>query len=83
LTAAVVHRAADIDGLPLIEMLRAARPTLSILYVSGLDAQDKAREAGATAFLNYDAWLRVGTVMEEMLRSGASSTPFAFDAQPA
>jgi ActR/RegA family two-component response regulator len=83
LTAAVVHRASDVDGLPMVEMIRQARPTLPILFVSGGDARAKALEAGATAFLNYDAWLRVGVVMEEMLRPGVSAPPFAAEAQPA
>jgi DNA-binding response OmpR family regulator len=82
LTAAIVHRAADVDGLPLIEMLRKARPTLPILFVSGADMRTKAFEVGASAFLNYDAWLRVGAVVEDMLRTGASTAPFAFSAQP-
>lgn len=76
LTAAVVHRAADVDGIPLIEMVRQARPTLPILYVSGLDQRKRALAAGASAFLNYDAWLRVGVVIEDLLRSGASCAPF-------
>lgn len=82
LTAAIVHRAGDVDGFSLIEMLRKARPTLPILYVSGADRRSKAFEVGATAFLDYDAWLRVGAVVEDMLRTGMSSPPFATDAQP-
>ena len=81
LTAAIVHRAGDMDGVPLVEMLRKVRPTLPILYVSGADLRSKAFEAGATAFLNYDAWLRVGFVVDEMLRTGISTPPFAADVQ--
>lgn len=84
LTAAVVHRAADVDGIEMLEMLRRARPTLPILFVSGADVREKAFEAGASAFLNYDAWLRVGVVVEEMLRTSVSTPPFAAgEAQPA
>jgi CheY-like chemotaxis protein len=83
LTAAVVHRASDVDGLPMVEMIRKARPLLPILFVSGADLRAKAFEAGATAFLNYDAWLRVGVVVEEMLQPGVSAPPFAADATPA
>lgn len=83
LTAAIVHRASDVDGVTLIEMLRNARPTLPILFVSGGDMRAKACEVGASAFLNYDAWLRVGSVVDDMLRTGASSAPFAFGAQSA
>jgi CheY-like chemotaxis protein len=83
LTAVIVHRAADMDGLPLVELLRGARPTLPILFVSGADARAKALEAGASAFLNYDAWLNVGVIVEDLLRTTASLPPFAADAQPA
>jgi ActR/RegA family two-component response regulator len=83
LTAAVVHRAADVDGFPMIEMLRGARPTLPILFVSGADARSKAIEAGASAFLNYDAWLNVGVAVDDMLRAADSMPPFAAGAQPA
>jgi CheY-like chemotaxis protein len=83
LTAAIVHRATDVDGLTLVEMLRKTRPTLPILFVSGADMRAKAFEMGASAFLNYDAWLRVGAVVDDMLRTGASSAPFTLGAQPA
>jgi CheY-like chemotaxis protein len=83
LTAAIVHRAADVDGIELIEMLRKARPTVPILFVSGGDMRSKALEVGASAFLNYDAWLRVGAVVDDMLRTGASTAPFALNTQTA
>lgn len=83
LTAAIVHRAADVDGLELLDLLRKARPTLPILFVSGADVRSKAFEVGATAFLNYDAWLRVGAIVDEMLRAGKSSAPFSLDSQSA
>lgn len=82
-TAAIVHRAADVEGLELLQMLRQARPTVPILFVSGFDVRAQAFEAGASAFLNYDAWLRVGVVVEEMLRTGMSSAPFTLGTQPA
>jgi CheY-like chemotaxis protein len=33
--AALLHRTADLDGLSLVQMLRAAAPELLILYLSG------------------------------------------------
>jgi len=83
LTAIVVHRASDIDGLPLVEMLRKSRPTLPILFVSGADFRTAAFEMGATAFLHYDAWLRVGAVVEDMLRTAISAPRTAPDPQVA
>jgi hypothetical protein len=35
--------------------------------VSGLDRTQTAIEAGATTFLSYDAWLRIGTVVAELV----------------
>lgn len=67
LTAAIVHRASDMDGIALISMLRKASATLPIVMVSGRETCPEALQVGANVFLNYDAWLRVGTVVEELL----------------
>ncbi|HUR59804.1 MAG TPA: response regulator [Opitutaceae bacterium] len=63
----VAHRAVDIDGLTLVRMLRKVKPDVPILMISGIDRTRAAREAGATRFHNYDEWLRIGTVIAEML----------------
>jgi CheY-like chemotaxis protein len=67
LDAMVVHRAAEIDGLTLIRMLRQADPHTPIVMVSGLDRSRQAIEAGASTFLSYDAWLRIGIVVSDLL----------------
>ncbi len=67
LDAVVVHRASDVDGLTLIRSLRQTNATLPIVMVSGIDRTLTAIEAGATTFLNYDAWLRIGTVVSELI----------------
>jgi CheY-like chemotaxis protein len=67
LDAVVVHRAAEVDGLTLVRMLRQANPAIPIVMVSGLDRTKTAIEAGATTFLSYEAWLRIGTVVAELL----------------
>jgi CheY-like chemotaxis protein len=67
LSAIIVHRAADADGLSLISEMRELKSAVPIVYVSGQETCPGALEAGATAFLNYDAWLRVGTVVEEVM----------------
>ena len=77
LTAAIVHCAADMPGTELIELMRNANLLLPILYVSAEDNRNKGFRAGATAFLIYDAWLRVGTVVEDMLRVVKTTPPFA------
>jgi hypothetical protein len=35
--------------------------------VSGLDRSAAALKAGATVFLNYDEWLRIGTIVANLL----------------
>jgi CheY-like chemotaxis protein len=67
LDALVVHRAAEIDGLTLIRMLRHANSAIPIVMVSGIDRSKESIAAGATCFLNYDAWLRIGSVVAELL----------------
>lgn len=67
LDAVVAHRAAEVDGLTLIRMLRQASATVPIVMVSGFDRSKEAVLAGATCFLSYDAWLRIGTVVADLL----------------
>jgi CheY-like chemotaxis protein len=67
LDAIVAHRATEIDGLTLIRLLRQVNPTLPIVMVSGIDRSKEAIAAGANYFLSYDAWLRIGTVVAELL----------------
>ena len=67
LDAAIVHRAADVDGITLIRLLRQESPALPVVMVSGVDRSRPALEPGATTFLSYEAWLRIGTVVAEIL----------------
>jgi CheY-like chemotaxis protein len=63
----VVHRSSDLDGLSLIRELRRRDAITPIIMVSGRDTYPEALTAGAQVFLNYDAWLRIGTVVDEVL----------------
>ena len=74
LDAIVVHRAGEITGLDLVSMLRKIAPHLPVVYVSGIDRSVEAQEAGATAFLNYDAWLGLGTLVAGLIGQGSSSS---------
>ena len=67
IAAIVAHRAADLDGISMIRALRAANPHVIIVMVSGLDRTQSAIRAGATCFLNYDEWLRVGSLVTDLL----------------
>lgn len=76
LTAIVAHRTYDYDGVTLVAMLRQANPTVPIVMVSGIDRTPQALAAGANAFLNYDEWLRIGSVVSEVLdKPGEASNP--------
>jgi DNA-binding NtrC family response regulator len=73
LSAIVAHRSADMDGVNLIKELRAANPHAIIVMVSGLDRTDAAVRAGASCFLNYDEWLRVGSLVTDLLERSQSA----------
>lgn len=77
--AAVVHRAGEVDGLTMIRTLRATDASTPIVMVSGFDRSKEAVAAGATSFLPYDEWLRIGTVVAEILKAAQArptdSTP--------
>lgn len=65
--AIVAHRAEELNGPALVSELRKAHPVTPIVMVSGYDRSKEAAAAGATAFLNYNEWLRVGTLVRELL----------------
>lgn len=67
LAAIVAHRTADVEGLALLPLLRRVNPTVPIVYVSGVDRAVAALAAGATRYLNFDEWLRIGTVVSDLL----------------
>ena len=77
--AVVVHRARDLGGILLIEQLRGANATVPILCVSGVDLKSEALKAGANAYLPYDAWLRVGSVVAELISSKSNEEASASD----
>jgi CheY-like chemotaxis protein len=64
--AVVSHRAGEVDGIELVRELRRANATVPIVMVSGYDRTRAALAAGATRFLNYDEWLRLGSVIDEI-----------------
>lgn len=64
--AVIGHRAGEITGIELVRELRRVDPLVPIVMVSGIDRSRAAFAAGATRFLNYDEWLRVGLVIEDI-----------------
>jgi CheY-like chemotaxis protein len=86
LTAIVVHRATEIGGIPLLRELRAIASSVPIVMVSSIDRREAAMASGANAFLLYDEWLRIGTVMANLINRpdlNRSAAPFvAEDTEP-
>ena len=67
LSAVVAHRTFDYDGETLIQVLRQADPKVAIVMVSGADKRAVARKAGADAFMPFDAWLTIGSVVADSI----------------
>lgn len=76
LDAIIVHRAWNADAVTLVAELRALRPTVPIVAVSGVDRAKATLAAGANRFLNYDEWLRIGSLVAEVLGVSKGDTPF-------
>lgn len=77
LTAIVAHRTYDCDGINLITALRQANASVPIVMVSGIDRTPQALAAGANAFLSYDEWLRIGTIVGDVIGLPEETLPKA------
>jgi DNA-binding NtrC family response regulator len=64
LAGIITHRTFETPGADLVRQLREVDPEVPIVMVSGMDRAKAAMDAGATSFLNYDEWLRIGTIVE-------------------
>jgi DNA-binding NtrC family response regulator len=65
--AIVAHRTFEHSGVELARIFRDACPDIPLILVSGIDREREALSAGATSFLFYDEWLRLGSVVERLL----------------
>lgn len=70
LSAIVTHRTREYFGTELVEKLRQVNERVPIVMVSGIERTEPALAAGADRFMLYDEWLRVGTVVKELLEQG-------------
>src|SRR5688572_28648404 len=66
LDAVVTCRSTDMDELPLVEALRRVT-AVPIVLVSAAHHEKNAPEAGASAFLDRDRWLMIGTVVSDLV----------------
>jgi CheY-like chemotaxis protein len=72
LAAIVTHRTREYFGTELVEKFRAVNPEVPIVMVSGIERTTPALAAGADRFMLYDEWLRIGTIVKELLEVGRS-----------
>lgn len=68
--AIITHRTIEYFGTELVEKLRASHPNVPIVMVSSIDRTEAALAAGADSFLLYDEWLRIGSVVKDLLEKG-------------
>jgi DNA-binding NarL/FixJ family response regulator len=69
--AIIIHRTSEFFGVELVEKLRAANPKVPIVMVSSIDRAEAAYAVGADAFLLFDEWLRIGSVVRDLLEKGS------------
>ena len=74
LTAIISHRTTEMIGVELIEKFREVDLSVPIVMVSGIDRTAPALAAGADRFLLYDEWLRIGTVVQELIAKREADT---------
>ena len=79
LIAVVTHRTFELTGAELVKQLRDADPDVLIVMVSGIDREPEALAAGANAFLHYDQWLRIGSLVESLLQQAPRPSAEASD----
>jgi CheY-like chemotaxis protein len=75
LNAIVAHRTYDYDGATLVGLIRRTRPDVPLVMVSGHDHGPRAHQAGADAFLHSDEWLRIGSVVADVMAARAEARP--------
>lgn len=67
LAAIVTHRTREYFGTELVSRLREGNPVVPIVMVSGIERTAPALAAGANRFMLYDEWLRIGTIVKELI----------------
>lgn len=69
LDAIVAQRSTDLDEIPLVRRLRGAT-RVPIVLMAAWDHAERAKEAGATRFVNQDEWLTIGTAVAVAIAAG-------------
>ena len=66
-TVVVAHRTSQVGGRELITALRTAHSSVPIVWMDTRGAAPLAASAGATRFLDKDAWLLIGSTVKDLL----------------
>ena len=82
IAAVIAHRTFEQDSETLIRLLRRAAPAVPIVMVSGHDKQAVASSAGADAFMHFDGWLTIGTVVAEAIEAREKANQASGNASP-
>lgn len=82
LAAIITHRTREYFGTELVTKLREANPEVPIVMVSGIERTIPALKAGADRFLLYDEWLRIGSVVKNLLDEGRPAKLVQVDVAP-
>jgi DNA-binding NtrC family response regulator len=73
-TMVLLHRAPDSEGPELIRSVREVHPRVTIVALGNPATAAQAIAAGATRFLDYEAWLGLGTLVKS-LEPGRANLP--------
>lgn len=65
-TVVIAHRTVQADGKNLVTALRAAHPSVPIVWTAEPASENQAETVGATRFLDRNAWLMIGKVVEDL-----------------
>ena len=74
----LLHRTPALEGAALVRAVRAVHPCVPVVALGHPSAAADSLAAGATRFLDYEAWLGLGTMVKELERTRANLTESSF-----
>jgi CheY-like chemotaxis protein len=66
-TIVIAHKTDRVNGRELVSALRAAHASVPIVWTAERDQAQWAQAAGATRFLERDAWLLIGITVDDLV----------------
>jgi len=74
----LLHRTPALEGAALVRAVRGVHPSVPVVALGHPSTGKEALAAGATRFLDYEAWLGLGTMVKELERTQANLTESSF-----